>query len=433
VAAGALALALLGVGIGAAALRAQARPEAVPAPAAVPGQRLLSPIDRLPAVRDPGTAGALAARAFADLPEGVAAGTSTVWVRVDATGAAVTAAIGRSSGDHALDEAALEVAGRLAYAPGARGDSATAAWVPLALRIAGDGSAGLVETSPFMDPSASIEPDGFLAPDASIAWWETGEVGEGGATIFFLHGGPGTHHRYLRPEWDALGDVARLVFYDQRGCGRSGWGDPPIREKLDWRTHVDDLDRLISSRAGGGPVVLFGSSWGSELALAYALIHPDRVDAIVVSGYPGWAPDTFWTEDGSSRMLSREEREAAAARAPHPARADTLFATRTRRLTPAEARGALAPRVRLCPEAYRRTWTSMETMPEGARLSDVHQPVLVLSGDAPDRVPEAGPGLAGTLPAGHLLRVEGAGHDPWFTHADRVMPFVRSWLEAALR
>lgn len=109
------------------------------------------------------------------------------------------------------------------------------------------------------------------------------ELGSGRATIIVLHGGPGFGHQYLRPEWDVLARRYRVVYYDQRGCGRSQRRGP-----YHWEQHVADLHTLVLSYRAHGPVVLAGSSWGSWLALLYAWSYPHQVAALVLSGVPPW-------------------------------------------------------------------------------------------------------------------------------------------------
>ena len=60
--------------------------------------------------------------------------------------------------------------------------------------------------------------EGFVKGEPSLAYWE---VGTGDDVVIILHGGPCASHTYLRPEFDALSEVARLIHYDQRGCGKS--------------------------------------------------------------------------------------------------------------------------------------------------------------------------------------------------------------------
>jgi proline iminopeptidase len=102
-------------------------------------------------------------------------------------------------------------------------------------------------------------------------------VGEGPETIV-LHGGPGAHHDYLLPGFDALARGRTLVYYDQRGGGRS----PVARDvAVGWREHVADLDALRDVW-GADRLDLCGYSWGALLAMLYAVTYPDRVASLAL-------------------------------------------------------------------------------------------------------------------------------------------------------
>ena len=101
-----------------------------------------------------------------------------------------------------------------------------------------------------------------------------------GAPVLFLHGGPGScikpdHRRYFDPSHH------RIVLFDQRGCGRS---TPSGATAFNTTAHlVQDIER-IRGLLGVDRWMLFGGSWGSTLALAYAQAHPARVSALVLRG-----------------------------------------------------------------------------------------------------------------------------------------------------
>ena len=87
--------------------------------------------------------------------------------------------------------------------------------------------------------------------------------------LLVLHGGPGAHHDYLLPQMLELARLAggrSLLFYDQRGGGRSRTG---AQEPITWRTQVHDLAAVISEFTLDRPT-LVGYSWGGLLALLYA-------------------------------------------------------------------------------------------------------------------------------------------------------------------
>ena len=150
-----------------------------------------------------------------------------------------------------------------------------------------------------------------------------------GLAVVFLHGGPGAgcqpvHRRFFDPE------VYRIVLFDQRGCGRS----TPHAELIDNTTAhlVADIETL-RGHLGIERWVVFGGSWGSTLALAYAQTHPQRVMGLVLRGiFLGRARDVAWFyQDGASRLFPDLWRDFIA---PIPAaERDDLVAAYYRRLT----------------------------------------------------------------------------------------------------
>jgi len=99
--------------------------------------------------------------------------------------------------------------------------------------------------------------------------------------LLVLHGGPGAHLDYLLPQMLALAVDRELVFYDQRGGGRSKTDD---RAPITWRTQVEDLDQVVRELGLGSPTIV-GYSWGGLLAMLYAIeaaagrtqSHPSRL------------------------------------------------------------------------------------------------------------------------------------------------------------
>jgi len=101
-----------------------------------------------------------------------------------------------------------------------------------------------------------------------------------GKPVVFLHGGPGggteaKHRRYFDPA------VYRIVLFDQRGCGRST-PFASLEDNTTWHL-VADMEKLREHLAIEKWQV-FGGSWGSTLALAYAETHPARVTELVLRG-----------------------------------------------------------------------------------------------------------------------------------------------------
>jgi proline iminopeptidase len=103
-------------------------------------------------------------------------------------------------------------------------------------------------------------------------------IGQGPALIV-LHGGPDFDQAYLQPELDQLADSYRLIYYDQRGRGKSAEHVRP--EEVTLASDLEDLDR-VRQHFQLGKAVLLGHSWGTVLALEYALRHPTLVSRLVL-------------------------------------------------------------------------------------------------------------------------------------------------------
>ncbi|WP_426702421.1 prolyl aminopeptidase [Rhodanobacter sp. Col0626] len=137
-------------------------------------------------------------------------------------------------------------------------------------------------SSPLRSLYPEIEPfdRGFLqvSPLHSLYYEQSGNPD--GKPVVFLHGGPGGGtnpkcRRFFDPA------VYRIVLFDQRGCGKS----TPHAELTDNTTWdlVADIERMREHMAIDRWQV-FGGSWGSTLALAYAQTHPDKVTELVLRG-----------------------------------------------------------------------------------------------------------------------------------------------------
>ncbi|ANB19187.1 prolyl aminopeptidase [Dokdonella koreensis] len=102
----------------------------------------------------------------------------------------------------------------------------------------------------------------------------------GGKPVVFLHGGPGAG---CSPKARRFFDPAhyRIVLFDQRGCGRST-PHAELTDNTTWHL-VADIERL-REHLGIDRWQVFGGSWGSTLALAYAQTHPERASELVLRG-----------------------------------------------------------------------------------------------------------------------------------------------------
>lgn len=102
-----------------------------------------------------------------------------------------------------------------------------------------------------------------------------------GLPVLFLHGGPGAgceplHRRFFDPQ------RYRIVLFDQRGSGQSG-PHAELRDNSTGHLIADSRSGCVNTW-GSTAGLVFGGSWGSTLALAYAETHPDRVLGLILRG-----------------------------------------------------------------------------------------------------------------------------------------------------
>ncbi len=177
----------------------------------------------------------------------------------------------------------------------------------------------------------AIEPfeSGYLnTGDGHRVYWERCGNREGIPAVF-LHGGPGAG---CSPAHRRLFDPARycVTLFDQRGCGRST-PHASLENNTTWDL-VADIERLREKFAVDRWLV-FGGSWGSTLALAYAETHPQRVTALIVRGiFTLTKPELDWYYQGGAAWLFPDLWEAFLKPIPEAERGD-LMAAYHRRLT----------------------------------------------------------------------------------------------------
>lgn len=126
-----------------------------------------------------------------------------------------------------------------------------------------------------------------------------------GKPVVFLHGGPGAS---TRPEHRCFFDPAhyRIVLFDQRGTGKST-PHALLEENTTWHL-VEDMERL-RLHLGINKWIVFGGSWGSTLALTYAVTHRDRVAALVLRGvflFEEWELNWMYQNGGAGCVYPDE-------------------------------------------------------------------------------------------------------------------------------
>ncbi len=149
----------------------------------------------------------------------------------------------------------------------------------------------------------------------------------GGTPAVFLHGGPGggcsaDHRRLFDP------DRYDILLFDQRGCGRST-PHAELEANTTWHL-VADMERL-RALAGVDRWLVFGGSWGSTLALAYAETYPERVSALVLRGvYTLTRAELDWYYQYGVSEIFPDKWERFVAPIPEDERGDMIAAYRKR-------------------------------------------------------------------------------------------------------
>jgi proline iminopeptidase len=271
------------------------------------------------------------------------------------------------------------------------------------------------------------------------------EIGQG-CPMIVLHGGPDFDHRYLLPELDRLSDSLRLIYYDQRGRGRSASDAEP--EAVTIASEIEDLEG-VRAHFELETVALLGHSWGGLLALEYAIRHPHRVSHLVLmSSAPVSYDDVMrLREDRRSRAAadlvekktlaatSRYEAGDLEADAEYyrihfraglrrPEHVDQIVARLRLGFTPAGIRKARAIEARL----YEQTWSSSQydLFPELERLSI---PTLVIHGDH-DLIPlVCAEHIAHAIPGARLVVLSECGHFAFLECPDEVRKTVVEFMD----
>lgn len=256
-----------------------------------------------------------------------------------------------------------------------------------------------------------------VTTDDGVRLWAS--VSGEGEPLVLCHGGPGL--------WDMFEDVAGMlddhamvIRWDQRGCGRSErCGGPWTTERF-----VADLD-AVRRHFGLDRMMLLGHSWGAQLALSYALAHPERVKGLVYVSGTGIDPVSSWHGPYSEKLLGRlgevPERLARWRELPKEDRARCVLQWSVefedREQAPAHAERMADPWLgvnqecsKVLNDESRQSWGTPELH---AACQGLDVPVLIVDGERDIRPRWAVDSLERALPRARRVVLEGAGHLPW--------------------
>jgi len=270
--------------------------------------------------------------------------------------------------------------------------------------------------------------------DAQLYYREVGQ----GQPVIVLHGGMDLDHTYLLPDMDRLSDSYRLIYYDQRGRGKSDGNVQP--EDVTIESEIEDLERL-REYFGLESVAVLGHSWGGLLALEYAIRHPQCVSHLILMNTAPVSHDHFllYTQEWGRRRVPHEEklqalRTSARYKEGDPEAVAELwriyFSTtikqpehlnRVNLSLPSFTKESVLRGRAIADRLSDQTWLRKEynLIPQLKQLSN---PTLVIHGDY-DFVPvEVAADIAQAMPRARLVVLEDCGH---LSYLERPVEFLR--------
>ena len=269
-------------------------------------------------------------------------------------------------------------------------------------------------------------------------------VGSGRDTVVVLHGGPGFSMDYLAADLEPLAARHVLLFYDQRGTGRSTLVTDSAA--LDGQRFVEDLE-AIRSHFKLQHLTLLAHSWGAAVAALYSAAHPQRVGRLLLVD-PISVRRVYHAQGLASLDARRDSttrlrlRDLGAARLANPGDAaacrayfglwfvatfaDTAALRRSRGDFCAGTSEALANKIKSVDRFTLRSLGDWDWRPA---LRAVTAPALVIRGTM-DHVPlESAREWEAALPNGRLLSLERSGHFPYLELPEQFFAAAADFLQ----
>jgi len=271
--------------------------------------------------------------------------------------------------------------------------------------------------------------------------------GAGPDTLLMLHGGPGLNFDYLAPDLEPLEESFTLIYYDQRGSGRSALVSES--DLLTVNDHVADLE-AVRKFFGLEKLSLFGHSWGAMLASFYALEHPENLSKMVFAspGPPRLTPYMqqllpnimAWMDSSATAEVEQlmEARQDTTINAITSCEAFWEIFIRGYFADPHDLKAIRSMKGSFCSgseSALRNgdivssyTWESMGEFDLREKLHDIDVPVLIISGTE-DIFPEDSlREWKASYPDSHLVLLDRAGHYPQIERPDEFFRSVEEFL-----
>lgn len=268
-------------------------------------------------------------------------------------------------------------------------------------------------------------------PDVDIAYYTLGHD----ITlppVVAVNGGPGLTHAYMVQNdlWERLSERRKIVFYDQRGNGRSIRLAPGAPQTLD--AQIADLEALRTS-LHAETIDLVGDSFGGLIVLAYTLAHPTHVRHLIVSdGLPGWPAIVHPLPDVFPDLEAKEDADNNG-KAEGKISEDRAFRVHIRECfySPEKAAQYLANFHDLGYDAAvnKQVGSATQFVDLSPQLGSITVPTLILTGRFDVNVaPVTAWRMAHAIPGAELHIFEHSGHLPSYEEPDEYLKNVLDFL-----
>lgn len=281
--------------------------------------------------------------------------------------------------------------------------------------------------------------EGYIAVTGGRVWYKSVNPGSG-IPLLTLHGGPGSPHDYLEP-LTQLANERSVIFYDQLGCGKS---ERPDDTSLWQRSRfVEELSQ-IRKALKLEQVHIFGHSWGTMLAIDYALTKPDGLASLTLASpalsIPRWLEDMkryrSYLPIEVQKTLEEHEKNNTTDSDEYQEASMEFYQRYLCRLNPwpEQLERTIAGEGTT---VYNTMWGPAEFYMTGnllnydctTHLGEINIPTLFTCGRYDEATPEATAEYQSLLPKSELAIFEQSAHMAHLEEAERYLQTVRNFLQ----
>jgi proline iminopeptidase len=268
-------------------------------------------------------------------------------------------------------------------------------------------------------------PHDIRLEDGTLHYETMGKAG--GVPLLAINGGPGFDHTVMLQStaWESLAGKRQIVFYDQRGTGKSGSTQP--LQQITVKKLVSDIEQL-REHIGAAKMDLVGWSWGAYLAMAYTAAHPERVAHMVtVDGPPpNVNKNTYLFDAVYPEVTAKIPENTPGCDARYiPAYVSALFYDPATRAAFLKASKHMFYSEDMCAAAFNDA-QKLDLTPAARRFP---MPILITNGRYDTNVaPKVAYDLLHTFPNARLVIFEQSGHMPFVEQPKEWAAKVESFL-----